>query len=127
MLSYKFPMAYEEKSEIAKRAYNFAVQVIKITAKLPRTPANFILIKQVIRSATSIGANIEEALGGHTRNDFSYGMNVSKKEARETRYWLRMLSDTNTVLQKELAELLQECEELINILTKIVKTSSIKK
>ena len=120
-------MAYEEKSEIAKRAYNFAVQVIKITAKLPRTPANFILIKQVIRSATSIGANIEEALGGHTRNDFSYGMNVSKKEARETRYWLRMLSDTNTVLQKELAELLQECEELINILTKIVKTSSIKK
>lgn len=120
-------MSYEEKSEIAKRAYNFAVNVIKITAKLPRTPANFILIKQVIRSATSIGANIEEALGGHTRNDFAYGMNVAKKEARETRYWLRMLYDTNNAMHKEFTILLQECEELINILTKIVKTSTSKK
>lgn len=117
-------MSYEEKSEIAKRAYSFALAVIKITAKLPKTQANIILIRQVIRSATSIGANIEEALGGHTKNDFTYGMNVSKKEARETRYWLRMLFDTNTSFQKELNLLLRECEELINILTKIVKTSS---
>ena len=117
-------MSYEEKSEIAKRAYNFAVQVIKVTAKLPQNPANLILIRQVIRSATSIGANIEEALGGHTRKDFIYGMNVSKKEARETRYWLRMLRDTNTTMGKEIIYLLQECEELINILTKIVKTST---
>lgn len=120
-------MSYEEKSEIAKRAYSFAVKVIKVTANLPKNPANLILVRQVIRSATSIGANIEEALGGHTRKDFIYGMNVSKKEARETRYWLRMLWDTNEVSQKEITPLLQECEELINILTKIVKTSTIKK
>ena len=117
-------MAFEEKSEIAKRAYNFALSVIKITSKLPRNPANLILIRQVIRSATSIGANIEEALGGHTKNDFAYGMNVAKKEARESRYWLRMLRDTNSLMQIEFAKLLQECEELINILTKIVKTST---
>lgn len=117
-------MTYEEKSEIARRTYDFAVNVIKITARLPKTPANLILIKQVIRSATSIGANIEEALGGYTKNDFTYGMNIAKKEARETRYWLRMIHDTNAIFRQELTVLLQECKELINILTKIVKTSS---
>ncbi len=117
-------MSFDEKSEIAKRAYSFAVQIIKITAKLPKNAANLIIIRQIIRSATSIGANIEEALGGHTRNDFIYGMNVAKKEARETRYWLRIVYDTNEVLHRELEILLQESEQLINILTKIVKTSS---
>src|SRR3989344_2128567 len=117
-------MSYEEKSEIAKRAYNFAVQVIKVTAKLPQNPANLILIRQVIRSATSIGANIEEALGGHTRADFAHGMNISKKEARETRYWLRLLKDINEARFIEKFDcLLEENESLVNILTKIVKTS----
>ena len=118
---------YKEKSQISSRAYGFALQVIRLTSLLPRTPANLILIRQVIRSVTSIGANIEEALGDHTKADFAYSMNVSKKEARETRYWLRMLADTNLDYQKELNILLQECEELINILTKIVKTSTSKK
>src|SRR3989344_4864742 len=117
-------MAFEEKSEIAKRAYNFALQIIKVTSKLARNPANLILIRQVIRSATSIGANIEEALGGHTRNDFAYGMNVAKKEARETRYWLRLLADLNSTYRQKIEKLLKENKEIINILTKIVKTSA---
>jgi four helix bundle protein len=111
---------YEGKSEVAKRAYRFGVDVIKLTSKLPRNTANAVLVRQVIRSSTSIGANIEEALGGHTKNDFTYGMNVAKKEARETRYWLRVISDVNS---KSTDLPLQECEQLINILTKIVKTS----
>jgi len=116
---------YKEKSQISSRAYNFALEVIRITSALTKTPANIILIRQVIRSVTSIGANIEEALGGHTRADFAYCMNVAKKEARETRYWLRMLKDLNgSSYVAKFETLLKEVEEMINILTKIVKTST---
>jgi len=116
---------YKEKSLISSRAYNFALEVIGITSTLSKTPANIILIRQVIRSVTSIGANIEEALGGHTKADFAYCMNVAKKEARETRYWLRMLKDLNgNNYAAKLETLLKEIEEIINILTKIVKTST---
>lgn len=119
---------YKEKSQISARAYNFALDVIRLTSLLPRTPANLIVIRQVIRSVTSIGANIEEALGGHTRADLAYCMNVAKKEARETRYWLRMLKDLNdNKFIARIKVLLNENEEIINILIKIVKTSSSKK
>ena len=116
---------YKEKSQISSRAYNFALEVIGITSTLPKTPANIILIRQVIRSVTSIGANIEEALGGYTKADFAYCMNVAKKEARETRYWLKMLKDLNgNSYAAKFEMLLREIEEIINILTKIVKTST---
>ena len=116
---------YKEKSQISSRAYNFALEVIRITSTLRKTPANIVLIRQVIRSVTSIGANIEEALGGHTKADFAYCMNVAKKEARETRYWLRMLKDLNSSnYAAKFETLLKEVEEMINILTKIVKTST---
>ena len=116
---------YKEKSQISSRAYNFALEVIGITSTLSKTPANIILIRQVIRSVTSIGANIEEALGGHTRADFAYCMNVAKKEARETRYWLKMLKDLNVgSFSHKFEMLLKEIEEIINILTKIVKTTT---
>jgi|SRR3989344_448543 len=114
-----------KESQISSRAYEFALEVIKFTSSLPNTPANLILIGQVIRSVTSIGANIEEALGGHTKADFAYCMNVAKKEARETRYWLRMLKDLNdSKFAARFELLLSEIEEIINILTKIVKTST---
>ncbi|HEY5600802.1 MAG TPA: four helix bundle protein [Patescibacteria group bacterium] len=113
-----------QKSEIAGRTYDFALNVVLITTKLPSNPANQVMIRQVIRSATSIGANIEEALGGHTKNDFTYGMNVAKKEARETRYWLRLLADLNSNYRQKIEKLLKENKEIINILTKIVKTSA---
>ena len=116
---------YKERSQISARAYKFVLEVIRFTSLLPKTPANIILIRQVIRSVTSIGANIEEALGGHTRADFAYCMNVAKKEARETRYWLRMLKDLNgSSYVAKFETLLKEVEEMINILTKIVKTST---
>ena len=116
---------YKEKSQISARAYNFVLEVLRFTSSLPKTPANVILIRQVIRSVTSIGANIEEALGGHTKADFAYCMNVAKKEARETRYWLRMLKDLNgSAYAARFEALLNEVEEMVNILTKIVKTST---
>lgn len=111
---------------IADRAYTFALELIKILRELDKTSENLILFKQIIRSATSIGANIEEALGGNSKKEFIHSMNIAKKEARETLYWLRLISDLNSRFKQRLDSLLSENKEIINILTKIVKTSSSK-
>ena len=78
--------------------------------------------KQLLRSATSIGANIEEANAGQTKKDFIAKMSIASKEARETRYWLRLL-DRSQLVVYDYSEYLVRIEHLINILTKIVKTS----
>lgn len=115
-------MSIMKESLIAKRAYSFAVAIIKLIKLLPKTYENVVLIKQIIRSSTSIGANIEEALGSNSKKEFTYCMNIAKKEARETKYWLRLISELNEKVSAK--ELLQECEEIINMLTSIVKTST---
>lgn len=109
--------------DIGERVFNFAVRVLKMTQSLPKTYVNIAIINQIIRSATSIGANIEEARGAHTKTDFTYGMNIAKKEARETLYWLRLIVEMNSVFSNKLESLLRENEEIIKILTAIVKTS----
>lgn len=117
-------MSQIKDSIIAKRAYDFGLQVITMTKFIEKSYENIVLIKQIIRSATSIGANIEEALGANSKKEFTHSMNVAKKEARETIYWLKLIADINPNLQKRLQDLLKENQEVIMILTKIVKTSS---
>lgn len=113
-----------DKSEIARRSFIFSVEILNFIKSLPFTVINTILIKQLIRAATSIGANIEEALGAHTKNDFTYSMNVAKKEARETYYWLRLLATQLSKFNKEKINiLLDENLQIVNILSAIVKTS----
>lgn len=107
--------------DIGERVFDFAVRVLKMTQSLPRNYINISIISQIIRSATSIGANIEEARGAHTKTDFTYGMNIAKKEARETFYWLRLIVEMNSVFSNKLESLLKENEEIIKILTAIVK------
>lgn len=107
--------------DIAERVFIFATRVLKMTTQLPRNSINMVLINQIIHSATSIGANIEEARGAHTKTDFTYGMNIAKKEARETLYWLRLIVEMNPVFSNKLELLLKENEEVIKILTAIVK------
>lgn len=113
-----------KSSLIADRAYAFALELIKILRELDKTSENLILFKQVIRSVTSIGANIEEALGGNSKKEFIHSMNIAKKEARETLYWLRLISDLNLRFKDRLDAIRSENREIINILTKIVKTST---
>jgi len=115
-----------KESIIAKRSFEFGIAVIKMTKSLPKSYENIILIKQVIRSSTAIGANIEEALGTNSKKDFAYCMNVAKKEARETAYWLRLLQEVNSDISEQLTRLLRENHEIINMLTKIVKTSGLR-
>ncbi|MBI2621464.1 MAG: four helix bundle protein [Candidatus Levybacteria bacterium] len=114
-----------KESLISKKAYAFGLEIIRLTKLLPKTYENIVLIKQIIRSATSIGANIEEALGSNSKKEFIHSMNVAKKEARETIYWLRLISDVNPRLKDRIETLIAENDEIIRILTKIVKTSSL--
>lgn len=81
------------------------------------------LSRQLLKSGTSIGANVEEALAGQSRADFVAKMSIASKEAREANYWLRLLKDSEMSCQDQLTVLLAESAELINILTAIVKTT----
>ena len=79
-----------------------------------------------MRSASSIGANVEEALGGYSKNDFRYKLSLSYKEARETKYWLRLMKATEKLDSNTLNELLNDCEEVLKILGAITRTLKIR-
>jgi four helix bundle protein len=83
----------------------------------------FVLSKQILRSGSSIGANVEEALAAQSRKDFISKMSIASKEARETNYWLRLIKDTHMTNEIDLRPLLKESEEIVKIITSIVKTS----
>ena len=111
-----------KESIVGGKAYNFALQIIPLYQKMLEQ-REFVISRQLLKSSTSIGANIEEATAGFSRRDFSAKMAIASKEARETRYWLRLISDSNLVKDYNFVTLLTEIEEIIKMLTKIVKTS----
>lgn len=113
-----------ERRDIKERTFAFATRVVKLCRSLEETPgASRTLANQLIRSGTSIGANVEEAHGSHSKPDFIAKMAIATKEARETSYWLRLLAATGIVSQSQLTDITNESEELIAILTAIVKRS----
>lgn len=106
---------------IAERSFKFALRSILLVKKL-RADKEYIIADQFLRSATSIGANICEAEAGITKRDFISKIAIASKEARETRYWLHLLKES-AILKENLDDLLDEIEQIIRILTKIVKTA----
>lgn len=110
---------------IRDKSYRFALSIIDLY-KILVAQKEYVMSKQLLKSGTSIGANVEEVLAGQSRADFLSKMSIASKEAREARYWLHLLRDSNTLDTKHLIHLIQESESLINILTSIVKTTSIK-
>jgi four helix bundle protein len=112
-----------DKRDLKERSYQFALRVIKMVQSLPRTRVALILGDQVLRSGTSIGANVEEAYAGLSKKDFIHSMNIARKEARETKYWTRLIIDSGLLKKERVESLLMENEEIIKILTSIVKTS----
>ncbi len=108
---------------IQQKSYAFAIKIIELYKYLIETKKEFILSKQLLRSGTSIGANIEEALGGQSKKDFISKLSIAYKEARETKYWLSLLREAKYVTQEELSVILDNCEEILKILGKIQKTS----
>jgi len=83
----------------------------------------FTLSKQILRSGTSVGANIEEALGGYSKKDFRAKMSISYKEIRETKYWLRLLKETEFISKKQFESLHNDAEEIAKMLFKIIQNS----
>lgn len=106
--------------DIHERIYKFVIRVINFTKSIPRTTQNLPIINQLIRSVTSIGANDQEADGALTRKDFIKCYVVVRKEAKETNYWLSIISDTNPKLSDRMKELRQEGKEIAKIVSSII-------
>lgn len=109
--------------KLDERTYKFALRVIKMVNALPNTKVSEVLGRQVLRSATSVGANVEEALGAISKREFIQKMSIAAKEARETHYWLRLIRDAGLLSADQLNPLIQEALEIKMILSKTVKTS----
>ena len=107
---------------IQEKSFKFALSVIELY-KILAAKKEYVLSKQFLRSGTSIGANVEEAIAAQSKKDFLHKMSIASKEARETRYWLRLLNQSQMVAMN-FQKYIDEIEEIINILTKIVKTTS---
>lgn len=110
-----------KKNIIVEKSFDLALRIIDLYKKLVRTH-EFVLSKQVLRSGTSIGANVEEALAAHSKKDFVARMIISHKEARETRYWLRLI-ERSKLINEDVTPYLNEVSDVIHILSAIISTS----
>src|SRR5262245_48810361 len=106
---------------IQAKSYQLAIKIVKVCRQLSEEKREYVLSKQLLRSGTSNGANIEEAIGGQTRKDFTAKILIAYKEARETNYWIKILKDTELINTFEAQNLLNECTEVVKILAKIQK------
>jgi four helix bundle protein len=111
-----------KQNVVQEKSYSFALKAVSAYRRLIETK-EFVLSKQMLRAATSVGANVEEALAGQSRADFLSKISVAHKEARETTYWLRLLRDSKLMERTVAEEMLKESDELLRILTSIVKTT----
>ena len=111
---------YSISDELKERTYDFALEILELSRLLPNTEEGRIIKRQIIKSGTSIGANLEEADGCLTLNDFIYRVDISFKEAKETRYWLRLIIGGKLIPEDRVARHLQECIEIIKILSTII-------
>jgi len=113
----------ETPFEIRERTFQFAVRVVQAVRCLPKSFDGLEVGRQLIRSGTSIAANVEEAHGAESQRDFIHKMGLARKEARESRYWLRLAGATFPGNGSEIPSLAQEADELVRILSAIITTA----
>ncbi len=113
-------------SIIEEKSKGFAVRVVKLYRYLTMTAneREYVLSKQLLRSGTSIGANVKEALRGQSRADFHSKMNIALKEACETEYWIELLKETNYISEEQFLSLQDDYKEIIKILMSITKSTA---
>ena len=111
------------ENPIQTKSYAFALRMVKLYRYLCSEKNEFLVSKQVARSGTSIGANVEEAIGGQSKKDFLSKMGIAYKEARETHYWLRLLRDSNILDAKQAKSIMEDCEELLKLSGSIIRTT----
>lgn len=117
---------FMKESIIAEKSYLFAVRIVRLHLDICRREKYvFSLSNQLVRASSSIGANVEEALGGHSKRDFSAKMSFVYKEAREASYWIRLLIECGIIEEKFSSSLKMEINEIIRILAAIVKSTKI--
>jgi len=107
---------------IQKKSFDFAVRIVKFS-KILLDRKETIIANQILRSGTSVGANIEEAIGASSNKDFINKMTISYKEIRETIYWLKLLFHSEVISKIEFDSMHNDAEEIIKIITKILTTS----
>ena len=114
-----------KKYILREKSYKFSIELIKFLGHLTVSKISYPILNQLIRSGTSIGANIEEADSSSTRKDFKHKATISKKEAAESIYWLRIIMDSNMLKNEQnilkAKELLEECNQILRILSTIIR------
>lgn len=108
---------------IKEKSFRFAVRIIRLYKFLTDEKREFVLSRQVLRSGTSIGANVKEALQAESKADFIHKLSISLKEASETEYWLQLLKETEYIDQTAFDSIITDCRELLKLLTSIIKSS----
>jgi four helix bundle protein len=114
------------KNVIVDKFFQFSLRVVKLYTHLKRNRIEKELALQLLRSGTSIGANVEEAVGGVSKKDFLNKLGIAYKEARETSYWLRLFRESNLLEIKLADSFIKDCEEILKILGSIIKSSKSK-
>ena len=117
-------MDIDQDNLIGNLSRQFALKIIRLYKYLQETKTEFVISKQLLRSGTSIGANVHEALRGQSKSDFAAKMNIALKEASETEYWLELLRDGDYVSKDDLKEIMDDCIRINRILIAIVKLPS---
>lgn len=115
-------MNKNKQKYLEERLLNFSLSVLKLVKSLSKTDENKIYGKQIIRSSSSIGANYSEAVFAHTKQDFIHTLNISRKEAGETVYWLKLLRHVNKQKADKITEIIDENEQILRIFISSVKT-----
>jgi four helix bundle protein len=118
------PLAIMKENVVLSKSYAFATRIVKLHLFLSKKQREYELSSQILRSGTSIGANIEEAVGGISRKDFVNKLSIAYKEARETSYWIKLLRDTDIIEKRLASSFLRDCEELLRLLYSIISKNT---
>ena len=108
---------------IYEKTFNFAIQIVNLYKHLSTQKKEFVLSKQLLRSGTSVGANVNEAIQAQSKKDFLSKMNIALKESSETKYWLSLLYRTDYINKKIFDTIFSECDQINGMLISIVKTT----
>jgi four helix bundle protein len=113
----------KQNNLICEKTFSYGVRIVKLFLHLRKGSVERDLCLQLLKSGTSIGANVEEAIGGSSRKDFIHKLEISYKEARESHYWIRLLNKSGLLENKMATSFLLDCEEILKILTSILNSS----
>ena len=114
----------KDNNQIAIDSKNFAIRIVKTYKYLNDVKKEFVMSKQILRSGTSIGANISESVFAQSKQDFISKLSISLKEASETKFWLELLHESGYINSNDFSSIYQECQELIRLLISITKTQN---